>query len=174
MRATVALLCAVLSVRAATAPLIKDIVMLKGGRLAITLENGKTEYQAVAHRPESDALGGAGTYSRFALSADRTAAGWFTEFRWPGVNYTIPQVLTVYRPGRPLQHFGPREPDYRPMFAWVFIDGAKQVAIYRDVVHGEGKPLYELFDVASGRRVAVWDGPLTPKAPAWAAFFDGQ
>ena len=102
-----------------------------------------------------------------AIAQDRSACGWFVQYKWPGVQYTIPQVVAVYSPGRSLKYFGPSDVNLIVMVSCIFVRGGKQVAIYRDTLHGPSAPTFELYDVETGRMLDTFYGELTRKSPPW-------
>jgi hypothetical protein len=104
-------------------------------------------------------------YGSPQLSADRTIVGWMKE-TYCCTSYPVSLAVIVWRPGsRPHVLTG----DGRAIFAWSFVAGGKQVAFRQDALHGEPFPNFELRDAKTEQLVNRWRGPLTSKAPGWAA-----
>lgn len=73
----------------------------------------------------------------------------------------------MYRDGRIIRRF----PTDLAIGDWHFVEGAKQVALYTDTLHGNLAPRYELHDVVTGKLLAKYEGHLGPRAPAWTKGF---
>jgi hypothetical protein len=96
------------------------------------------------------------------ISADKKTVGWLVDSDFCCTSYPLQFMLVVYRAGNPLRHF---TGDGRAIFAWTFVGGGKQVAIYQSFPHGDPVPHYELRDVATERLIGKWDGDS--KVPSW-------
>ena len=96
------------------------------------------------------------------ISADKKTVGWLVDSDFCCTSYPLQFMLVVYRAGKPLRHF---TGDGRASFAWTFVAGGKQTALYQSFPHGDPVPHYELRDVATERLIGKWDGDS--KAPSW-------
>jgi glycerophosphoryl diester phosphodiesterase len=143
---------------------ISQIGIRKDGGVEITLSDGMTLRPPLRKRDESDQMGGQESCSESSVSSDRSAGGWFANFRWPGVSYPVAQEIAVYRPGRAVKWVRPAETDFLVMSAWKFAQNGKQVAFRREPLHGAADPIYELRDVETGNLVAKYPNE---KVPEW-------
>ena len=98
------------------------------------------------------------------ISEDQHAVGWLVDSDFCCASYSLPHMLVVYRPGKPLRRFAG---DGRAIFGWKFVGSGKQVAFEQSFPHGDLMEHYELRDVETGRLIGKWDGDKTPKAPTW-------
>ena len=91
--------------------------------------------------------------------------GWFAEFRVDGVSYPIALTLVIWRAGRIVWRFHAEQSFY----SWAFYARGAQIAYHDGPLHGERRSHCELRDVATGVRIAVWDGDLNAAGgrPAW-------
>ncbi|HET9402354.1 MAG TPA: hypothetical protein VFO34_15525 [Candidatus Acidoferrales bacterium] len=102
------------------------------------------------------------------IADDHRTAGWLIESKIDdGTSYPIPLCLIIYRDAKIIRRF----PTDMTIGDWRFVDGAKQVALYTDTLHGSLAPHYELRDVSTGRLIAKFDGHLGPGSPAWTRGF---
>ncbi|MEP7354767.1 MAG: hypothetical protein ABI824_16180 [Acidobacteriota bacterium] len=103
---------------------------------------------------------------RDAQVARDGTAGWLAEYSISGVADAIAGTLVIWREGKSLRKFQADQ----SFWSWTFYAQGKQVAYHVGPLHGERKSHCELYDVASGRRLAVWDGDLDSAVarPAWA------
>jgi hypothetical protein len=100
-----------------------------------------------------------------AQVASGGGVGWFAEYSVDGVSYPIAGTLVIWRAGKIIRRFQTEQTFY----SWAFYAQGKQVAYHAGPLHGEQKSHCELRDVASGRKIAGWDGDLDSETtrPAW-------
>jgi len=93
------------------------------------------------------------------------AVGWFAEYKVDAVSYPIAGTLVIWRAGKIVRRFQTEQTFY----SWAFYDQGRQAVYHTGPLHGEQKSHCELHDVASGRKIAVWDGDLDSgkRRPAW-------
>jgi len=91
--------------------------------------------------------------------------GWLAEFNTESVSYPIAGTLVLWRAGKTIRRFG----SVQTFYSWSFYAQGKQVAYHVGPLHGEQHSHCELHDIATGARIAQWDGDLDAKSgqPAW-------
>jgi len=102
------------------------------------------------------------------VAADGATAGWLVDFADPDSASPYAGTLVIWRAGRVIRRFQSEQAFY----SWAFY-GGKQVAFHSGPLHGEAAARCELHDIASGRRLAHWDGDLhSADKPVWTAHLD--
>ena len=131
---------------------ISDASIDTDGRVHLVLANGTR----VVVPPEKDQTG----CRALATTDDGHAAGWLVEFQTPGVSYSVPFTLVVYRPGAPTRRFG----SGMPLYDWHFTSGDKEVEFTWGPLHGPGvlSPRHELWDIETGKKLKEWTEPEDP------------
>ena len=138
------------------------------GRLCVTTAAGAT----FAPRMDSDQVGVADP----AVSPDGRSVGWLALYRNCCTTYPIALALVVRSAGHERRFHG----NDLPIAQWAFLDRGRRVALSQAPLHGLVTTHYELYDVASGRRLGAYDelpdtaaestplGDLAaPGVPAW-------
>jgi len=128
------------------------------GRLRVTTSAGVT----IAPRMDSDQVG----VAEPAVSPDGRSVGWLALYSNCCTTYPIPLVLVVRTAGRERRFHG----NDLPIARWAFLDNGRRVALSQAPLHGLVTTHYELYDVASGRRLGVYDqAPDTDDRPLASA-----
>ena len=111
-------------------------------------------------------------FDAIAVSGDGSAVGWLSYYPNCCTSYPIPTALEVY--------VGGTRKTFDPAIVawdWCFVDGAARIAAVSSTVHGIQNEIFELWDIASGRRLEefTWmDGQEHPNAPAWVKALKSQ
>ena len=138
------------------------------GQLRIRTKDGRE----IAPTKEKEQVG----FSHAQVSADGQAVGWLADFPNCCTSYPIPLKLVIYSSGR-VQTFAGHS---LPIFRWMFRDRGRRVAFEQETVHGGLAITYELWDLASNRKIASYspqydrDNHLIPdqRGPQWVQELD--
>jgi hypothetical protein len=110
-----------------------------------------------------------------AISPDHQSVGWLAEFENCCTSYPLPLKLVILHNSRLHVLAG-----NAAIWFWSFQDGGKRVAAREELPHGEEGVHYDLWDVASGKRVADYTPQYDyaghtigrPNEPAWVKALD--
>ena len=142
--------------RAADAPQVERAFADSDGTVHVALAGGK----AATIRKQKDQVGA----DDIKIAPDHRTAGWTQLYPNCCTSYPIPLTIAVYRDGRVRRRFRPGLMIYR----WQFWDDGRQVAFCSGTVHSDLGVTCELHDVASGRRLEIFDGLPEEHSPDWA------
>ncbi len=139
----------------------------------VTLVTGDCRRRAYENTPRSLGTHPYHTAAKAAVSDDGSAAAWLAMFRECETcsDETLPLELVVVRHGKTRHITGA---EGAPIWYWMFQDGGQRVAFMEGTRMGDEPDHYELWDVATGKRLAdykpKWDQndlPIGPKPPKW-------
>ncbi len=132
------------------------------GRLRIVTSTGRV----IVPVAKKDQVG----FDRPSISADRRAVGWLALFPNCCTSYPIALSVGVYTNGRQRTFTG----NDLAVARWSFTVDGKQLAFRQETVHGGNGVHYELRDVSTGRRLAIYDpDPEKPaNPPGWVRTLD--
>ena len=145
------------------------------GNVTVSTEDGR---QITPPRlpPFSDGINSVGA-DKAAVAPDHRSVGWLALFENGGTSYPLPLKLVVLHNGRLHSLDGN---GYASIWFWSFQDGGKRVAAREELPHGGVGVHYDLWDVASGKRVADYTPTYDenghtiarPNQPAWVKALD--
>ena len=126
--------------------LIESASVAENDRVQILLGDGRR----IEMEPEPEQTG----CRDVAVSPDRNAAGWLVEQPSGSTSYSVPFTLVVFRPGKPLQHFG----SGMMLYDWSFVGDGNQVEFSSGPLHGPGveHPTHEIWDIRTHRKIKQW------------------
>ena len=109
------------------------------------------------------------------VSSDRESVGWLALFENCCTSYPLPLKLVILHDGQ-LHLLEGRS----AIWFWSFQDGGKRVAAREELPHGDQGLHYDLWDVASGKRVADYTpdydenghSVARPNEPEWVRVLD--
>jgi hypothetical protein len=142
----------------------------ESGPLHIVHADGREVVQALPTAPsDADAGDVPAGFRDAAVASDGETVGWTELYAGCCQSYAIPLVLTLYRAGKVIR----RLREGRMVWAWMFRDGGKSVAVVWGFTHGPEVGDYRLYDVTTGRERAHVLGDaqlqaLPAGAPSWA------
>ena len=111
------------------------------------------------------------------VSPDRQSVGWLALFNWCCTSYPIPLRVVLLRNGR-LSTLQASQGE--PIWFWSFQDGGKRLAFRQAAPHGGTGLHYELWDVQTAKRVAIYapeydengQEAARPNEPHWVKMLD--
>ena len=107
--------------------------------------------------------------SDLQIASYKQAVGWTVERSGDdfGTNYPMSLELIVIWEGSRRYHIFPGA----TIGPWQFEDGGKRVAVFSETPHGDMETSCQLYDTATGKRLAFWDPHSHTKEPKRAAPF---
>jgi len=156
------------SLSAARADAYVSVTIDSQGKLTITTKDGRE----ISPAAEKDQVG----FSNARLSPDGRAVGWLADFPNCCTSYPIALQLVIYSNDRKQMFTG----NGLPIAKWMFRDRGRRIAFEQETVHGGGGINYELWDLASHRKVDGYspkygrDLQLLPdqRGPQWVQELD--
>jgi hypothetical protein len=143
------------------------------GSVTVTTEDGRdiTPTRLAPYAKDIENVGA----SRAAVSSDHESVGWLALFENCCTSYPLPLKLVILHGGRLKSYEG-----NAAIWFWSFQNGGTRVAAREEMPHGGQGLHYDLWDVASGKRVAEYtpeydqDGRTVarPNEPEWVKALD--
>jgi hypothetical protein len=151
----------------------ESVVVDPDGSVAVTTEDGR-RIASPRLPPLSADMPNVGA-EQAAVSPDHQSVGWLALFTNCCTSYPLPLNLVILHDGRLHVLEGSTS-----IWFWSFQDGGRRVAAREELPHGDQGLHYDLWDVASGDRVAEYapaydtDGhPIArPNEPEWVKALD--
>ena len=137
---------------------VERAVCGEDGKAHIVYTGGRAKVVA----PEAGQTG----CDRMTVAADGRLVGWSVLSNNCCTSYPIATAVAVMKDGRKRIFFADQS-----VWQWKFVEGDRCVAVLSGPVHGAASAAL-LFEVASGRRLAAWNG--AGEAPAWARGWESQ
>jgi hypothetical protein len=162
-----ALVTAVVS--AAPAEKYANVVVGQDGRVDVVTESGRH----ITPPNDGDQVGA----DQAAVAPDHQSVGWLSLYPNCCTSYPLPLKLMVLHDGHVRTLSGE---SHLLISFWAFQGGGKQVAFKEETAHGGMGVHYELWDVASGKRVADYTPEYDqngrdiarPNEPNWVQALD--
>jgi len=169
MRLLLALLVA--SLLGSPADRYADVTINADGSVTVGTEDGRhlTPPRLAPYAQDGKNVGA----EQAAVSPDHQSVGWLALFENCCTSYPLPLTLVILHNGRSHAFEG-----IAPIWFWSFQNGGERVATREEAPHGGERIHYDLWDVASGKRVADFtpeydeDGQTRPNEPAWVKALD--
>ena len=161
----------VVSLLAATPARYDSVAVNADGNVSITTEDGR-HITPPRLPPLAADMRNVGA-EQAAVSPDHQSVGWLALFENCCTSYPLPLTLVILHNGRTHSFEG-----IAPIWFWSFQNGGTRVATREEAPHGGEGIHYDVWDVASGKRVADFtpeydeDDQTRPNEPAWVKALD--
>ena len=133
------------------------------GTLVITDRAGHSVAVPLAPATADDASGPQADFTAIKLAPDRLTLGWLAEYNACAQSYPCPISLVLFSGGHVVRRFAPA---YGIIWGWCFLAGGSEVAIQSGYAHGDSTGEAQLFNAATGQKIADY---TTGPQPAWVA-----
>ena len=132
---------------------IKHAECKTNGNLQVIYDDGTTKQQPKEHHQVG--------CDSVMIADDRKTVGWSVLVDNCCTSYPVALSVAVLSQERKRVFWAEQM-----VWEWKFVDGARKLAILSGPVHGSAAEAL-LYDVRSGRRIAIWNGSGEP--PSWAS-----